>query len=246
MAPGVAAMSVDDIVVEALESDNLTLQVDGAVQCCWWPVLARAAAGACAACTCIVDSHPLTSPVPDAPPLQNMAGGRWVQGNPKFLDAVTTWQRTLGAVDVVLGVWGDVQRKWQALQSIFVGSADIRVQLPEDSARFSAVDAEYRASDLRAGRGGSGTNRACVFLPANAAANAWYGSGSRLSSTLPHSTFFLAQELMAAAPKVTNVAAACTADGRQEALEGMLGRLETCEKALQARWRKHSRCSRCC
>ena len=31
----------------------------------------------------------------------------------------------------------DVQTKWQALESIFIGSADIRVQLPEDSKRFN-------------------------------------------------------------------------------------------------------------
>ena len=65
------------------------------------------------------------------------------QGNPKFLEAVTTWQRRLGTVDAVLGVWADTQRKWQALQSIFVGSADIRVQLPADSARFDAINTDY-------------------------------------------------------------------------------------------------------
>ena len=31
----------------------------------------------------------------------------------------------------------------QALESIFVGSADIRVQLPEDSKRFDAINADY-------------------------------------------------------------------------------------------------------
>ena len=66
-----------------------------------------------------------------------------LQGNPKFLEAVATWQKRLGAVDLVLNAWGDVQRKWQALESIFVGSADIRVQLPEDSKRFDAVNADF-------------------------------------------------------------------------------------------------------
>jgi dynein heavy chain len=56
---------------------------------------------------------------------------------------VATWQKRLGAVDLVLGVWADVQRKWQALESIFVGSADIRVQLPEDSKRFDTVNADF-------------------------------------------------------------------------------------------------------
>jgi dynein heavy chain len=69
-----------------------------------------------------------------------------VQGNPKFLEIVTNWQKKLGTVDVVLNTWLDVQKKWQALESIFVGSADIRVQLPEDSKRFDVVNADFQAS----------------------------------------------------------------------------------------------------
>ncbi|KAK9808985.1 hypothetical protein WJX72_007373 [[Myrmecia] bisecta] len=76
--------------------------------------------------------------------LQNMSGGKYVQGNPAFLEKVTAWQRKLGTVDVVLNTWADVQKKWQALESIFVGSADIRVQLPEDSKRFDAVNADFQ------------------------------------------------------------------------------------------------------
>ena len=77
--------------------------------------------------------------------LQTMSSGKYVQGNPKFLEMVTTWQKKLGTVDSVLNVWKDVCRKWQALESIFVGSADIRVQLPEDSKRFDAVNVEFIA-----------------------------------------------------------------------------------------------------
>lgn len=69
-----------------------------------------------------------------------------LQGNPKFLEIVTNWQKKLGTVDVVLNTWLDVQKKWQALESIFVGSADIRVQLPEDSKRFDVVNADFQAS----------------------------------------------------------------------------------------------------
>lgn len=68
------------------------------------------------------------------------------QGNPKFLEIVTNWQKKLGTVDVVLNTWLDVQKKWQALESIFVGSADIRVQLPEDSKRFDVVNADFQVS----------------------------------------------------------------------------------------------------
>lgn len=35
-------------------------------------------------------------------------------------------------------------RHSQALESIFIGSADIRVQLPEDSKRFDVVNADFQ------------------------------------------------------------------------------------------------------
>ena len=76
--------------------------------------------------------------------LQNMSGGKYVQGNEKFKQMVNDWQTKLGTVESVLTCWGDVQKKWQALESIFIGSADIRVQLPEDSKRFDAINADFQ------------------------------------------------------------------------------------------------------
>ena len=76
--------------------------------------------------------------------LQGLAGQKYVQLNPAFSDAVAHWQRRLGAVDAVLSTWLDVQKKWQALEAIFAGSADIMVQLPEDSKRFAAVNADFQ------------------------------------------------------------------------------------------------------
>ena len=83
------------------------------------------------------------------PVLVTHAKNTMFQGNPKFLEIVTNWQKKLGTVDVVLNTWLDVQKKWQALESIFVGSADIRVQLPEDSKRFDVVNADFQASFYR-------------------------------------------------------------------------------------------------
>ena len=76
--------------------------------------------------------------------LQNLQASKYVQGNAEFLEKVQNWQKKLGMVDVVISTWKEVQSKWQNLQSIFIGSADIRVQLPEDSKRFDGVDAEWK------------------------------------------------------------------------------------------------------
>jgi dynein heavy chain len=82
----------------------------------------------------------------------------YLQTNPMFLDAVAKWQKNLGTVDSVMSTWQDVQKKWQALESIFVGSADIRVQLPEDSKRFDIVNADFQVGDMKGGTvGGDGT-----------------------------------------------------------------------------------------
>eukprot|EP01135_Chromosphaera_perkinsii_P008680 Nk52_evm13s1444 gene=Nk52_evmTU13s1444 len=60
-----------------------------------------------------------------------------------FLEEVTKWQKTLSTVDSVLSAWMDVQRTWSHLESIFIGSEDIRKQLPGDSKRFDGIDKDF-------------------------------------------------------------------------------------------------------
>jgi dynein heavy chain, axonemal len=75
--------------------------------------------------------------------LGNLQGNKYVQNNATFLEIVNAWQRKIGNVDSALTTWKEVQQKWNALQSIFIGSADIRVQLPEDSKRFDGIHADF-------------------------------------------------------------------------------------------------------
>ena len=44
----------------------------------------------------------------------------------------------------VIDVWMLVQRKWMYLESIFIGSGDIRTQLPEEAARFDRIDKSFK------------------------------------------------------------------------------------------------------
>ncbi|XP_076855598.1 dynein axonemal heavy chain 17-like [Brachyhypopomus gauderio] len=61
-----------------------------------------------------------------------------------FLEEVSRWQRKLSTADSVISIWFQVQRTWTHLESIFIGSEDIRSQLPEDSKRFDGIDIEFK------------------------------------------------------------------------------------------------------
>ncbi|XP_017869001.1 PREDICTED: dynein beta chain, ciliary-like [Drosophila arizonae] len=74
--------------------------------------------------------------------IQNMISSKYVTF---FLHEVSTWQQKLSNADQIIGSWFEVQRKWQYLESIFIGSEDIRSQLPDDSKRFDFIDKEFRA-----------------------------------------------------------------------------------------------------
>jgi dynein heavy chain len=60
-----------------------------------------------------------------------------------FSIEVNSWQKKLSQADLVLTIMLEVQRTWSHLESIFVGSEDIRNQLPEDSNRFDKIDREF-------------------------------------------------------------------------------------------------------
>lgn len=61
-----------------------------------------------------------------------------------FIDVVADWQNKLSNADGVINIWFEVQRAWMHLESIFIGSEDIRSQLPEDSKRFEKIDREFK------------------------------------------------------------------------------------------------------
>lgn len=73
--------------------------------------------------------------------LQNVSNSKHVE---HFRDELLAWQRRLQVADHVIGQLLQVQRTWTHLHSIFVGSDDIRAQLPEDAKRFERIDADFR------------------------------------------------------------------------------------------------------
>ncbi|XP_039265498.2 dynein beta chain, ciliary-like [Styela clava] len=73
--------------------------------------------------------------------LQNLMTSKYIA---HFLEEVSGWVKKLSTTDSVLTVWLEVQRTWSHLESIFIGSEDIRAQLPEDSKRFDEIDADFK------------------------------------------------------------------------------------------------------
>ncbi|XP_024861684.2 dynein heavy chain 9, axonemal isoform X1 [Kryptolebias marmoratus] len=73
--------------------------------------------------------------------LQNLMSSKYIA---HFLDEVSSWQNRLSVADSVISVWFEVQRTWSHLESIFIGSEDIRSQLPEDSRCFDGIDADFK------------------------------------------------------------------------------------------------------
>ena len=61
-----------------------------------------------------------------------------------FRSEVEDWQYKLGQVETVLKEWTAVTKQWAALETIFLGSADIRAQLPDDTKRFEGIDNEFK------------------------------------------------------------------------------------------------------
>lgn len=121
---------------------------------------------------------------------------------------MTNWQKKLGTVDLVLSTWQDVQRKWQALESIFVGSADIRVQLPEDSKRFETTKILQWITITR-------DLFFCVSYPLTS----WQWDVVKSTVTFFSCRFDVInadfQDLMKSAPETTNTVEACNMEGRQ-------------------------------
>ncbi|XP_072311900.1 dynein axonemal heavy chain 9 [Eucyclogobius newberryi] len=73
--------------------------------------------------------------------LQNLMSSKHIA---HFLEQVSSWQSRLSVADAVISIWFEVQRAWSHLESIFMGSEDIRAQLPEDSRRFEGIDADFK------------------------------------------------------------------------------------------------------
>jgi dynein heavy chain len=62
-----------------------------------------------------------------------------------FEEWVTGWQRKLSAVSDIFLQMQETQRKWAYLETLFIGSDEVKKELPEDAERFAKVDVTFKA-----------------------------------------------------------------------------------------------------
>ena len=73
--------------------------------------------------------------------LSSMMSSRFVV---PFLEQTKKWEGLMSTISEVIDVWMKVQAKWQYLEAIFVGSEDIRLQLPEEAKRFDRIHTAFK------------------------------------------------------------------------------------------------------
>ena len=72
--------------------------------------------------------------------LQSMVASRYDH----FRAQAMEWQRALVAVSEVVQMLSDIQRTWSYLEPLFIGSDEVRRELPEDAMRFTMIDEQVR------------------------------------------------------------------------------------------------------
>ena len=60
-----------------------------------------------------------------------------------FEAEVTSWQKKLANVSEALGQMSEVQRKWAYLETLFIGSDEVKRELPESTKRFDGVNKTF-------------------------------------------------------------------------------------------------------
>ncbi len=75
--------------------------------------------------------------------LQTLLSSKFIS---HFIDDVVTWKSRMSTADMVLQLLTDVQRTWSNLEAIFIGTDDIRIQLPHETAAFDRIDKEFKVS----------------------------------------------------------------------------------------------------
>jgi dynein heavy chain len=72
--------------------------------------------------------------------VQSIVGSRYAH----FKQGAIEWQKSLGAVSDIVLLLVELQRTWSYLEPLFIGSEEVKKELPEDAKRFQEVDSQVR------------------------------------------------------------------------------------------------------
>jgi dynein heavy chain, axonemal len=61
-----------------------------------------------------------------------------------FEDRITFWNKALGAIGEIVLVVGEVQRQWSFLENLFIGSDEVKKELPKESEIFIGIDKDVK------------------------------------------------------------------------------------------------------
>ncbi len=73
--------------------------------------------------------------------VQNMMGSRYLS---TFEKQVMSWQKNLSSVADVVQIMAEIQRTWAYLETLFIGSEEVKKELPEDAIRFAKIDIDVK------------------------------------------------------------------------------------------------------
>ena len=73
--------------------------------------------------------------------VQNMMGSRYLS---TFETEVTGWQKNLSNVADVVALMSEIQRTWAYLETLFIGSEEVKKELPVDAERFVGIDVDVK------------------------------------------------------------------------------------------------------
>jgi len=75
--------------------------------------------------------------------IQNMLASRYVS---EFETKTRYWHKTLFNINEVILLITEIQRLWSYLEPLFIHSAEVKRELPEDTARFFSIDKNVQAT----------------------------------------------------------------------------------------------------
>ena len=62
----------------------------------------------------------------------------------QFQEEVDNWQKQLANVADAFVFIGEIQRTWSYLEPLFIGSEEVKRELPEDAKRFAGIDSNVK------------------------------------------------------------------------------------------------------